>query len=179
LLRWSYESSAVKFGQPGRVFDKLQQSRKRDFYLGSTTVGPHRDDLQIVLNDRPTRDYASQGEAKSATLAIKFAIFDFLAERLRESPILLLDELSSDLDLTRLAALTQLLPALGQVFLTTTKTGGTAAGRINTGRNQNRGRPDQGIKLLAPECSKSLPFFSNNLYRKWLRQQKRRFRTRF
>jgi DNA replication and repair protein RecF len=119
-LQWSYESSIG--GESRESFlDKLQQSRRRDFYFGSTSVGPHRDDLQVVLNGRPTRDYASQGEAKSATLALKFAIFDYLSDRLHEPPLLLLDELSSDLDYTRLAALTKLLPRLGQVFLTTTK----------------------------------------------------------
>lgn len=122
LLRWSYESSVGENGDNRNAFqEKLLQSRRRDFYFGSTSAGPHRDDLLIVLNDRPTRDYASQGEAKSATLAIKFAIFDYLADCLHEPPLLLLDELSSDLDYTRLAALTKLLPKLGQVFLTTTK----------------------------------------------------------
>jgi len=121
-LQWSYQPSAGDAtGDQGIFLEKLQQSRRRDLYFGSTSVGPHRDDLLIVLNDRPMRDYASQGEAKSATLAIKFAVFDYLTDRLREPPILLLDELSSDLDYTRLAALTRLLPELGQVFLTTTK----------------------------------------------------------
>jgi DNA replication and repair protein RecF len=121
-LTWSYDSSGGENAADRAVFlEKLQQSRRRDFYFGSTSVGPHRDDLAILLNGKSTRDYASQGEAKSVTLAIKFAIFDYLSERLREPPMLLLDELSSDLDHTRLAALTRLLPKLGQVFLTTTK----------------------------------------------------------
>ncbi len=122
ILRWSYQSTVGDSDATREAFlEKLTQSRRRDFYLGSTTVGPHRDDLEIVLNDMATRDFASQGEAKSITLAIKFAIFDYLSERLHEPPILLLDELSSDLDYTRLGALTALLPKLGQVFLTTTK----------------------------------------------------------
>lgn len=122
LLRWSYDCSAGDQGGNREGFlEKLRQSRRRDFYFGSTSVGPHRDDLCLFLNDLPTRDYASQGEAKSVTLALKFAIFDYLTERLREAPLLLLDELSSDLDYTRLASLTKLLPTLGQVFLTTTK----------------------------------------------------------
>lgn len=122
ILQWTYDSTTGESGANRETFlEKLTQSRRRDFYFGSTSVGPHRDDLQIALNGRPTRDYASQGEAKSATLALKFAIFDFLSDRLHEPPLLLLDELSSDLDYTRLAALTKLLPKLGQVFLTTTK----------------------------------------------------------
>lgn len=121
-LRWEYDCPAPWEGDPREAFlQKLFQSRKKDLYFGSTSVGPHRDDLRIILNDNLTRDYASQGEAKSATLAIKFTIFDYLTERLHDTPILLLDELTSDLDHTRLAALTRLLPKLGQVFMTTTK----------------------------------------------------------
>jgi DNA replication and repair protein RecF len=121
-LRWEYETSVAAADDGVASFlQKLTQSRKKDLYFGSTSVGPHRDDLRIVLNDNPTRDYASQGEAKSATLALKFTIFDYLTERLHDTPILLLDELTSDLDRIRLAALTRLLPKLGQVFLTTTK----------------------------------------------------------
>jgi DNA replication and repair protein RecF len=122
LLTWKYESTIVNGDDIKTSYlQKLAQSRRKDFYFGSTSVGPHRDDLRIVLNEKFTRDYASQGEAKSVTLAIKFTIFDFLSERLHGTPILLLDELSSDLDTNRLLALTKILPKLGQVFLSTTK----------------------------------------------------------
>jgi DNA replication and repair protein RecF len=101
--------------------EKLHNARRRDLYLGTTSVGPHRDDLQITLNGIPMRAYASQGEAKSAALALKFAIFDYLRDKLGEPPILLLDELSSQLDASRVAGLLKILPDLGQVFLTTTR----------------------------------------------------------
>ncbi len=122
ILSWNYESSiADDPSSPASFQQKLVSSRRRDLYMGSTSVGPHRDDIGIDLNSEPMRGYASQGEAKSAALAIKFAIYDFLTARLHGAPILLLDEISSDLDPNRLAALMNTLPKLGQVFLTTAK----------------------------------------------------------
>lgn len=122
VLSWRYESSIADDPSSAAAFQqKLTSSRRRDLYMGSTSVGPHRDDVGICLNSGPMRGYASQGEAKSAALAIKFAIYGFLTRRLHDAPILLLDEISSDLDPNRLAALMGTLPKLGQVFLTTSK----------------------------------------------------------
>ncbi|MBK7091204.1 MAG: DNA replication/repair protein RecF [bacterium] len=122
ILSWKYESSINDDPSSATAFQqKLVSSRRRDLYMGSTSAGPHRDDVSINLNSEPMRGYASQGEAKSAALAIKFAIYGFLTKRLHGAPILLLDEISSDLDPNRLASLMSTLPKLGQVFLTTAK----------------------------------------------------------
>jgi DNA replication and repair protein RecF len=119
-MSWKYESSISDGPDSAEAFlRKLASARRRDLYMGSTSAGPHRDDVSIELNSEPMRGYASQGEAKSAALAIKFAIYDYLAERLHDAPLLLLDEIASDLDPNRLGALMKTLPHLGQVFLTT------------------------------------------------------------
>jgi DNA replication and repair protein RecF len=121
-LQWQLDSTIKEQPDSAEAFTaRLREVRKRDLYFGSTSVGPHRDDVTVMLNGHPTRGYASQGEAKSAALAIKFAIYDYLSELLDETPILLLDELASDLDANRLAALMQTLPQLGQVFLTSAR----------------------------------------------------------
>ncbi len=121
-LECAYDSAIRANGDLlSMLSDKLRDSRRRDLFLGTTSVGPHRDDLRIILNGVPMRAYASQGEAKSAALALKFAIFDYLRDHLDETPILLLDELSSQLDADRVASLLDILPDLGQVFLTTTR----------------------------------------------------------
>ncbi len=121
-LSWQLDTSIKE--QPGSAeafAARLKEVRRRDIYFGSTSAGPHRDDLIILLNGNPTRGYASQGEAKSAALAIKFTIYNYLSESLEDTPILLLDELASDLDAGRLAALMKTLPQLGQVFLTSAR----------------------------------------------------------
>lgn len=122
VLAWQYDSSLNgDAASPEAFAKKLASGRRRDLYIGSTSTGPHRDDVMLTLNSEELRGYASQGEAKSAALAVKFAIYDYLTERLDNTPILLLDEISSDLDPNRLASLMKTLPQLGQVFLTTAK----------------------------------------------------------
>jgi DNA replication and repair protein RecF len=119
---WEYDSPFALDSEIEVSFlRKLTDSRRKDLYTGSTSVGPHRDDLEILLNGSLMNEYASQGEAKSAALAIKLSIFDYLSIKLQETPILLLDEFSSDLDSHRVEALMAILPQLGQVFMTTAK----------------------------------------------------------
>jgi len=121
-LSWSYLSSVPAEDDLFTAFtSKLVNSRRRDFTLGTTTVGPHRDDLRITLNGLNAREYLSRGEAKSAALAIKFALFEYLYDNQGEYPILLLDEISSDLDQQRVDSLLSILPGMGQVFLTAAK----------------------------------------------------------
>ncbi len=120
-LCWRLESSLDDPADPEVFRRKLTTARKRDLYLGATTTGPHRDDVAIEFDAQPMRGYASQGEAKSMALAIKFALYEYLAAGFGEAPLLLLDEITSDLDTHRLDSLMSALPALGQVFLTTAK----------------------------------------------------------
>jgi DNA replication and repair protein RecF len=121
-LGWAYETPVDVSGELRvSLLEKLRSARRRDLNIGATSVGPHRDDVSISLNGTVMRSFASQGEAKSAALAIKLAIFEFLKTRLGEAPILLLDELSSQLDAARVSSLLAMLPEFGQVFLTTTR----------------------------------------------------------
>jgi DNA replication and repair protein RecF len=121
-LSWEYDSAIESTAEPAAALKrKLGERRRRDLHLGATSVGPHRDDIAIYLDGVPMRTFASQGEAKSAALAIKFAVYDYLSERIGERPLLLLDELASQLDASRAASLLQILPDLGQVFVTTAR----------------------------------------------------------
>ncbi len=123
-LEWRYESSAgEEAADQSRFLKRLQETRRRDLNFGTTTVGPHRDELIFTLGGAPARNYASQGEAKALVLSCKFAIFDFLSAEIGEKPLLLLDELGSQLDARRLDSLLELLPELGQVFLTAARPG--------------------------------------------------------
>ncbi|TGE34032.1 DNA replication/repair protein RecF [Desulfosporosinus sp. Sb-LF] len=76
------------------LHDKLEQEIERQMVL----VGPHRDDVQILLNDRPARLYASQGQQRSLVLSLKLAELELIRQEKGEYPLLLLDDVLSELD---------------------------------------------------------------------------------
>jgi DNA replication and repair protein RecF len=83
-----------------------------------STVGPHRDELALTLENLPARTHASQGEQRSLALALRLAGHAAVADEAGEQPILLLDDVFSELDPVRSAALVRSLPE-GQALLTT------------------------------------------------------------
>lgn len=99
----------------------LRGTRKDDLRRGTSLVGPHRDDVLIVLNNAPSRSHASQGEQRTLALSLRLGVHLLLTERHGESPLLLLDDVFSELDRFRTAALFQALPP-GQALLTTAVT---------------------------------------------------------
>ncbi len=78
--------------------DRLKQNRKRDLFKGTTGIGPHRDDIKILINDFDTRSFASQGQQRTAVLSIKLAEVELIKKEKGEYPILLLDDVLSELD---------------------------------------------------------------------------------
>ncbi len=90
----SYESIWTS----GDLCESLKQTRREDLRRGVTTVGPHRDDVSVVLDGRPARTHASQGEQRSLALALRLAVHRELAETSGQSPLLLLDDVFSELD---------------------------------------------------------------------------------
>lgn len=96
----------------------LAASRSEDLRRGATLVGPHRDDIAIGLNGAPSRTHASQGEQRTLALALRLGVHLLLTERHGEPPLLLLDDVFSELDRFRTAALFEALPP-GQAVLTT------------------------------------------------------------
>ncbi len=98
----------------------LEVAWPEEIRRGSSLVGPHRDDLQILVDGRDIRQFGSQGEQRSAALALRVAEFSLLYRLLGESPVLLLDDILSELDRTRRAALLAHLAPLAQVLVTTT-----------------------------------------------------------
>ena len=101
--------------------EQLRDRLPRDRDRGYTSVGPHADDLGILLGGRPARLYASQGQSRAAVLAFKIGEIENLREKQGRAPLLLLDDVSSELDPERNAFLMAYLAALnGQVVLTTT-----------------------------------------------------------
>ncbi len=99
----------------------LRDSYAKDVARGFTGVGPHGDDIRIEVASTPAKHHASQGQHRAIVLALKVAECEVLAERTARVPILLLDDVSSELDRNRNRRLFGLLSRLGgQVFLTTT-----------------------------------------------------------
>lgn len=101
----------------------LQQSRADDLRRLSTSRGPHRDDFQFIIQAFPARHFASQGQTRTAVLASKLAEMDYLRAHTGESPLLMLDDLMSELDETRKAALLAHLDQSLQIFITATDPG--------------------------------------------------------
>jgi DNA replication and repair protein RecF len=101
---------------------RLTERRPVDRRRRSTSLGPHLDDLELTLAGEPVRDRASQGQHRAIVLALKLAEIVHLAERLGEAPILLLDDMSSELDPERSRQLFEAVGKLeGQVILTSTE----------------------------------------------------------
>lgn len=95
----------------------LAASRPDDLRRGTTLVGPHRDEVSVVLDGMPARTHASQGEQRSLALALRLAVHRLLTEVHGAPPLLLLDDVFSELDPGRSSALLTALPA-GQALLT-------------------------------------------------------------
>ena len=105
----------------GRLLEALRRRLPRDRERGYTSVGPHADDLSLSLGDRPARLFASQGQARAVVLAFKIGEIENLRRLQGRAPLLLLDDVSSELDPQRNAYLMRYLGELqGQVVLTTT-----------------------------------------------------------
>lgn len=110
--------SATDLGERLRV--GLQQRRRRELEQRTTTLGPHRDDVVVDLGERSTRTQASQGEQRSVAVALRVAAYHLMEQRHGYPPVLLLDDVFSELDLVRTEAVVDMLPR-GQVFVTTTR----------------------------------------------------------
>ena len=87
---------------------------------GMTLAGPHRDEFAMTINGLDVRKFASQGQHKTFLVALKIGEFFFLKERCRETPIMLLDDIFSELDERRSARLMQFVEGLSQTFITST-----------------------------------------------------------
>jgi DNA replication and repair protein RecF len=130
LVAGSYNRLAGAGGEPalvqqayqrswtGDLLDALAASRTDDLRRGVNTVGPHRDELLLVLEGREARTHASQGEQRCLALALRLGIHELVRTKTELRPTLLLDDVFSELDPVRSKALVAELP-VGQSLLTT------------------------------------------------------------
>ena len=103
-----------------RMLSMLADAREEDLHRGYTTVGPHRDELEFYISGRLARDFASQGQQRSLVLAWKIAEVRVVADILGSQPLLLLDDVMSELDGDRRAAFLQFVEGRIQTVITTT-----------------------------------------------------------
>jgi len=114
----SLEYAPRASGSAEEICDGLAQRREADLRLGRTSWGPHLDELKIQLADRSLRRYGSQGQQRAALLALLFAEREVLLAARRVAPLLLLDDVMSELDPQRRDRLVGRLGAGGQVLIT-------------------------------------------------------------
>lgn len=121
----SAESVGLQYISPmedGPLEEKLKISRERDFILGYTSVGIHKDDLEMTLDDYLIRRIGSQGQRKTFLIALKLAQYALLARQGATTPALLLDDIFDKLDAQRVAQIIRLVSdnQFGQIFITDT-----------------------------------------------------------
>ncbi len=145
-LSLNYRPFGFAAGTPSEegLREALEENRAGDRRLGFTSIGPHRDDLQLAVDDRPLRHYGSHGQARTALAALKLAEVAYYERAYDRPPILLMDEVTSVLDRDRALQLVELLADhTSQVLVTAPQTEelGALAGRIRqTVRIQAGGR---------------------------------------
>ncbi|MFW6006122.1 MAG: DNA replication/repair protein RecF [Candidatus Bipolaricaulota bacterium] len=99
--------------------DKLERNREKELDRGTSVVGPHRDKFEYLLDGRDLRTFGSQGELRTAVIATYLAYLELYEKKFNELPILVLDDILSELDRARGEAFLENLPEEPQVFMTT------------------------------------------------------------
>lgn len=98
-------------------YETLLSERERDMYYKNTSIGPHKDDMDIMIDGISIRKYGSQGQQRTATLSLKLAEIEIIRDENKENPILLLDDVLSELDESRQIFLLEYLNDI-QVLIT-------------------------------------------------------------
>jgi DNA replication and repair protein RecF len=119
-LRFEYSPSVRK-----DFAVELAQSHARERGYRSTLLGPHRDELQLLLNDKPAAQYGSEGQKRTLAIALKMAQAEYLTQIQGVPPVLLIDDIMGELDVKRRSGFLPLLQrahiSRGQVFMTATE----------------------------------------------------------
>ncbi|HZP96610.1 MAG TPA: DNA replication and repair protein RecF [Candidatus Limnocylindria bacterium] len=118
-IAYAGQAAGATIEERSRAYERLlAEKRERERWQGTTLVGAHRDDLRVTLDGRDLPSFASRGEHRSAVLGLKLAEAAWLASRVGEPPVFLLDDVLSELDPARREALANAIPEDAQAFLT-------------------------------------------------------------
>jgi DNA replication and repair protein RecF len=128
-VRYRSSATGIKFPLPSpeevgqRLFADLKKNSAEEFRRGTTLVGPHRDDIDLCIDGRALKVHGSQGEHRSFILALKMAEIEYIRKSYGNPPVLLLDDMTSELDGDRNRNFMEFLKSRDmQVFITTTST---------------------------------------------------------
>lgn len=115
-----YASSMPDQAGKEELYALLNAHRDRDLIMGSTSYGPHRDDVHFMHSDRHVESFASRGDTRSYVLALKLGELAYMQNLRSDAPLLLMDDVFSELDNARQERLLAHLPTNVQTFITTT-----------------------------------------------------------
>lgn len=120
-IEFKYQSTIKNLSNiKENFYEALKKSRKKDIEKGVSTIGPHRDDFSIFINNVDIKNFGSQGQQRTAVLTIKFASLRIIKEITGEYPVLLLDDVLSELDFSRKK---YILSTIGEIQTVITCTG--------------------------------------------------------
>lgn len=129
-LQISYQSTLHQLGESElehlklAFLELLAKNRVKEIERGTSLYGPHRDDLSFTINGQDAQSYGSQGQQRTAALSLKLAEIELINQEIGEYPILLLDDVFSELDETRQTHLLEGFKDKCQIFVTTTSIDG-------------------------------------------------------
>ncbi len=112
------------------ILEKLKDNRQRDLFLRCGCLGPHREDIVFYFDDYLLNSIASQGQKRMTVIAFKMAIMNYIEKTTKEKPLILLDDIFSELDLGNRRRLLNCLSGIGQTIIT-----GTDVLNLNVGSN--------------------------------------------
>lgn len=115
----NYEKDEVE-GIHTKIREQIEQKRNGEINMGVTLVGPHRDEIDFIINQTTAKNYGSQGQQRTFVLALKLGELQLIEQVIGEPPLLLLDDVMAELDLQRQEKLLNSLGNRFQTFITTT-----------------------------------------------------------
>jgi len=115
-----YNQFVVDENTKQEMINKYNSIYAKELALGMTLIGPHRDDFSFQMGNLDLKTYGSQGQIRLAVISYKIAVANIFCEKLNQSPILLLDDILSEIDLEKINILFQVLKGDYQIFMTAT-----------------------------------------------------------
>lgn len=128
-----YEPS-ISLKKQDQIEALYRKQRPKELIVGSTLIGPHRDDLHITYNKREAKSFASEGQKRTCIAALKMAEWDELKMQTEVNPLFSIDDFGVHLDPTRTKALQERLSTFGQVLLTSPEEDGSGTLHIEKGK---------------------------------------------